>query len=298
MYWSAQMKVHCIDLHGAVRTLWFKLQENWGNRWPLEREQCSRVIQKVLEKVGGKKCYKNMTLRVQMGSLYWRRNYRSGISPLQSPPRKEDKTYFGMEMKEKITVKKNGRHSSLRGALGQGPRDRVRQFNPSPISCGSPLILVQRYRPVLHVPQPSLFLSLISWHSPQYLPRCNTAINYRCRAADGQREGRMESKRGWGTAGSGHAVRLSFYWIRGVDRWIRSAVQIVPPTAETCALGEDAKSTKPKPFFTNGIQTRQRLDSHYVVQAAQTASVIWTYRHEKSTFKWILCDQIQACSYV
>lgn len=25
---SAQMKARCIDLHGAVRTLWFKLQEN------------------------------------------------------------------------------------------------------------------------------------------------------------------------------------------------------------------------------------------------------------------------------
>lgn len=199
------MKARCIDLHGTVRTLWFKLQENWGNRWPVEREPCSWVIQQVLEKVGGGRAASSAN-----GLPVLTKKLSQWYLSTAEPPCKEDKKYFGMEMKEKITVKKKafGRHSSLRGALGQGAQDRVRQFNPSPISCGSPLILVQHYRPVLHVPQPSLFLSLISWHSPQYLPRCNAAINYRCRAADGQREGRRESKRSWGTAGSGHAVGL------------------------------------------------------------------------------------------
>lgn len=48
------------------------------------------------------------------------------LSTAEPPPRKEDKTYFGMEMKEKITVKKKkwkafiskGRASA--GGSGQG----------------------------------------------------------------------------------------------------------------------------------------------------------------------------------
>lgn len=60
---------------------------------------------------------------------------------------------------------------------------------------------MQRYRPAVHVPQPSLFHSLIFWHSSQYLPRCNAAVNYRCRAVDERCKGRRKEWEGWRAAG-------------------------------------------------------------------------------------------------
>lgn len=138
-------------------------------------------------------------------------------------------------MKHKITVKNGGIH--LLGAFsfffsGRRARDRgeaAKQFNPSPISCGGPLILMQRYRAAVHVPQPSLFHSLIFWHSSQYLPRCNAAVNYRCRGADEQcerRKGKSESenvglhkRRDWAEANRTLVL---------LNVWICIGVQIIP----------------------------------------------------------------------
>lgn len=100
-------------------------------------------------------------------------------------PCKEDNTYFSMEMKDAITVrrvkkkkKKKVRHSSPKGGGGGGLGTGGGSLTPSPISSGSSLIFFLFfffwhwcYRPVLHVPQPSLFHCLISWHGPQCLPK-------------------------------------------------------------------------------------------------------------------------------
>ena len=88
---------------------------------------------------------------------------------------------------------------------------------------------MQRYRAAVHVPQPSLFHSLIFWHSSQYLPRCNAAVNYRCRGADEQCEGRkgksesenvgLHKRRDWAEANRTLVL---------LNVWICIGVQIIP----------------------------------------------------------------------
>lgn len=88
-------------------------------------------------------------------SLNWphiecNQSYPTSLSAADSSSEGGKCSHFGMEMKHKITVKR--RHSSPRGGSGRRARDRgeaAKQFNPPPISCESPLILMQRYRPPL-----------------------------------------------------------------------------------------------------------------------------------------------------
>ena len=127
-------------------------------------------------------------------------SHLTGVSPYNNLRGERNTLWYGNVTQNYSKKKKNIQKMQIypRGRLQQRAQDRARQLNPSPISYGSPLILMRRWRPAVHVPQPSLFHSLIFWPSPQYLPRCNAAVNYRRRAADEQCEGQKEGVKGLG----------------------------------------------------------------------------------------------------
>lgn len=83
-------------------------------------------------------------------SLNWPHIVQPNLSVCGSFCKDAEEFHFGMEMKQNYSER--GRHSSPRAGFGQRGRDRgeaSKQFNPSPISCESLLILMRRCRPAV-----------------------------------------------------------------------------------------------------------------------------------------------------
>lgn len=219
--WASHWFMLCVS-YGRFRG-------HWGNWWPFKRKQPSWVAFSGARQRGRKMITRSNCLYFKLAP------YRVQTKLSHRGKGGRNLLWYGNETQN---YSKKKRHSCPKGGFfGWRVWDRgeaAKQFNPSPISCESPLISVQMLQPKQHSARPSTliipppnFPDIARGISPDVTLLLITAAEPEMsRVKDGERVKRAGDR--------GEAAGLLFYWIcaqTAMNLWICIGVQIIqtPP---------------------------------------------------------------------